>query len=162
MPRGCRQGKSQTTANAKASKPSYRGKNHFWFPSLGINQSVYSFPCSRSKAPGNVVYRWGCAGSNNVYLMAHDFGKFYPLYKAYKNGRLRKGMLAVYAGPNGRTHFYRLSFYKVVAPDGDVGWARLDLRSALTLGRASAARCASSCASTRSPSPRTWRSRHDS
>ena len=117
-----------------ASKPSYRGKNHFWFPSLGINQNVYSFPCSRSKAPGNVVYRWGCAGSNNVYLMAHDFGKFYPLYRAYKSGRLKKGMLAAYAGPNGRTHYYRLSFYKVVAPDGDVGWAYASQsRSALTL-----------------------------
>jgi hypothetical protein len=119
---------------AKPSKPSYKGKNHFWFPSLGINQNVYWFPCSRSKAPGNVVYRWGCAGANNVYLMAHDFGKFYPLYKAYRNGRLRKGMLAVYAAPNGRTHYYRLSFYKVVKPDGDVGWAYASTsRSALTL-----------------------------
>jgi hypothetical protein len=126
--------KPKTEAQPKASKPSYRGKNHFWFPGLGINQSVYSFPCSRSKAPGNVVYRWGCAGSNNVYLMAHDFGKFYPLYKAYKSGRLKKGMLAVYAGPNGRTHYYRLSFYKIVAPDGDVGWAYASQsRSALTL-----------------------------
>jgi hypothetical protein len=102
---------------------SYNGRNRFWFPSLGINQSVSWFPCSRSTAPGNAVYRWGCAGSNNVYLMAHDFGRFYPLYKAYKNGRLRDGMLAVYNGPNGNTHYYRLSFYRVVAPDGDVGWA---------------------------------------
>jgi hypothetical protein len=126
--------KSEPQANAKPGKPSYRGRNHFWFPSLGINQNVYSFPCSRSRAPGNVVYRWGCAGSNNVYLMAHDFGKFYPLYRAYKNGRLKKGMLAAYAGPNGRTHYYRLSFYRVVRPDGDVGWAYASTsRSALTL-----------------------------
>lgn len=126
--------KPKSEAKPSAGKPSYRGKNHFWFPSLGINQNVYSFPCSRSKSPGNVVYRWGCAGSNNVYLMAHDFGKFYPLYRAYKSGRLKKGMLAVYAGPNGRTHYYRLSFYKVVAPDGDVGWAYASQsRSALTL-----------------------------
>jgi len=119
---------------AKPAKPSYHGRNHFWFPSLGINQNVYSFPCSRSKAPGNVVYRWGCAGANNVYLMAHDFGKFYPLYRAYRNGRLHKGMLAVYAGPNGKTHYYRLSFYRVVKPDGDVGWAYSSTsRSALTL-----------------------------
>jgi hypothetical protein len=126
--------KAEPAARAKPSRPSYKGKNHFWFPSLGINQSVYWFPCSRSKAPGNVVYRWGCAGSNNVYLMAHDFGKFYPLYKAYKNGRLKKGMLAAYADPNGRTHYYRLSYYKVVKPDGDVGWAYASTsRSALTL-----------------------------
>jgi len=119
---------------SKPSKPSYRGRNHFWFPSIGINQNVYSFPCSRSKAPGNVVYRWGCAGSNNASLMAHDFGKFYPLYRAYRNGRLHKGMLAAYAGPNGRTHYYRLAFYRVVRPDGDVGWAYSSTsRSALTL-----------------------------
>jgi hypothetical protein len=125
---------AEAKPKATPSKPSYRGKNHFWFPGLGINQNVYSFPCSRSTAPGNVVYRWGCAGSNNVYLMAHDFGKFYPLYKAYKNGRLHKGMLAVYADPRGRTHYYKLAFYKVVRPDGDVGWAYASLsRSALTL-----------------------------
>ncbi len=126
--------RAEAKPTAKPGKPSYKGRNHFWYPSLGINQAVYSFPCSRSKSPGNVVYRWGCAGSNNVYLMAHDFGKFYPLYKAYRNGRLKKGMLAVYAGPNGRSHYYRLSFYKVVAPDGDVGWAYASQsRSALTL-----------------------------
>ena len=126
--------KSGNGSKSKPSKPSFRGKNHFWFPSLGINQGVYWFPCSRSEGPGNVVYRWGCAGSNNVYLMAHDFGKFYPLYRAYRNGRLHKGMLAVYAGPNGHTHYYRLSYYKVVAPDGDVGWAYASQsRSALTL-----------------------------
>jgi hypothetical protein len=126
--------RSDAKPKAKPAKPSYRGRNHFWFPSLGINQNVYSFPCSRSKAPGNVVYRWGCAGANNVYLMAHDFGKFYPLYRAYRSGRLHKGMLAIYAGPNGRTHYYRLSFYRVVKPDGDVGWAYSSTsRSALTL-----------------------------
>jgi hypothetical protein len=125
---------TQAAAKPSPKKPAYRGSNRFWFPNLGINQSVYWFPCSRSKAPGNVVYRWGCAGSNNVYLMAHDFGKFYPLYKAWKSGRLKKGMLAVYADPKGRTHYYRLSFYKVVAPDGDVGWAYASTsRSALTL-----------------------------
>ncbi len=128
------QAKPDGGSKSKSSKQPYRGKNHFWFPSLGINQAVYWFPCSRSQGPGNVVYRWGCAGANNVYLMAHDFGKFYPLYRAYRNGRLHKGMLAVYAGPNGHTHYYRLSFYRVVAPDGDVGWAYASQsRSALTL-----------------------------
>ena len=42
--------------------------------------------------PGNVVYRWGCAGSNNVYLFAHAHSAFKPLHDAYVNGRLRKGM----------------------------------------------------------------------
>ena len=106
-----------------AVAPTYAGQNHFWFPKLGINQKVYEFPCSRSEAPGDVVYRWGCAGENNVYLLAHNFGKFHPLYKAYYAGTLDKGLIAIYADPQGDVHYFELDWYKVVAPDGDVGFA---------------------------------------
>ena len=112
---------------APAPKPAaaatYTGQNHFWFPKLGINQKVYEFPCSRSEAPGDVVYRWGCAGENNVYLLAHNFGKFHPLYKAYYAGTLDKGLTAIYADPQGEVHYFEMAWYKVVAPDGDVGFA---------------------------------------
>ncbi len=53
-----------------SSAASYRGKNRMWFPALGISRSVSFFSCSSNAYPGNVVYRWGCAGSNNVYLFA--------------------------------------------------------------------------------------------
>ena len=33
------------------------------------------------------VYRWGCAGTNNVYLMGHAWGVS-PLHDAYVCGRL--------------------------------------------------------------------------
>lgn len=135
---------AQTTQAAQAAPkpqaprppaaPVYRGTNHFWFPKLGINQNVYAFPCSRTREPGNVVYRWGCAGANNVYLLAHNFGKFYPLYKAYYAHTLKKGLIAIYADSRGRVHYFKLAWYKVVPPDGDVGFAyAAQSRSSLTL-----------------------------
>ncbi|HET7677083.1 MAG TPA: hypothetical protein VFK38_04455 [Candidatus Limnocylindrales bacterium] len=108
---------------AAAPAPSYRGRNHFWFPALRIDQSVYSFPCSRSRAPDNLVYRWGCAGANNVYLMAHSYGKFRPLASAYYRGALRKGMLVAYADPSGRTRTYRLAWWKTARPTTAASWA---------------------------------------
>jgi hypothetical protein len=118
---GAAQPKPQAPTPAVA--PTYTGQNHFWFPTLGINQKVYEFPCSRGEAPGDLVYRWGCAGENNVYLLAHNHGKFHPLYKAYYAGTLDKGLIAIYADSQGEVHYFELAWYKVVAPDGDVGFA---------------------------------------
>jgi hypothetical protein len=125
---------SQTTAAAKPQAPSYRGRNRFWYPNLGISQPVYWFPCSRSRAPDNLVYRWGCAGSNNVYLMAHAWGKFNALNRAYTGGRLRAGQLVVYADGNGRVHYYRLDWWKTARPTTSASWAwAAQSRSSLTL-----------------------------
>ena len=52
--------------------------------------------------PGNRVYRWGCAGSNNVYLFGHAHSVFKPLHDAYVRGRLAKGMKVYYADANGK------------------------------------------------------------
>jgi sortase (surface protein transpeptidase) len=107
---------------AKAPAASYAGKNHLWIPALGVNRSVSFYACSRSTALANVVYRWGCAGSNNVYLMGHAWGVMRPLHDAYVSGRLKKGMQVIYADANGRVTRYRVSFWKVVSPVG-AGWA---------------------------------------
>ncbi len=111
-------------AKAPAAKApaSYRGKNHVWIPALGVNRSVSFYACSRSTALANVVYRWGCAGSNNVYLMGHAHSVFRSLHNAYVNGRLRKGMEVIYADSSGRVTRYKVSFWKVVSPVG-AGWA---------------------------------------
>ena len=108
---------------APAASAAYRGTNHVWIPSLGINRSVEFFPCARTKPPGHQLYRWGCAGANNVYLMAHAATVFKPLHDAYVSGRLRVGMEAIYADGSGRVTRYAVSYWKVVRPDGDVGWA---------------------------------------
>jgi hypothetical protein len=124
-------GKAAATAKSKATTPSpkpaastaYRGTNHVWIPSLGINRSVAFFPCSRSQAPGHRVYRWGCAGRNNVYLFGHASSVMKPLHDAYVAKRLRKGMPVWYADGNGKVRRYVVSYWRVVRPDGDIGWA---------------------------------------
>lgn len=101
----------------------YVGRNRVWIPSLGVNRSVSAFPCSRSRPPGHVVYRWGCAGRNNVYLFGHASSVFGPLHRAYVTGRLRVGMQVVYADGRGRVARYAVRFWRVVRPDGDIAWA---------------------------------------
>ena len=69
------------------------------------------------------MYRWGCAGANNVYLMGHAYGVMKPLHDAYVSGRLKVGMKAFYAGSNGRVHEYRVKWWKVTRPTTDAAWA---------------------------------------
>ena len=121
---------SKTPAAPKApshtkapSAPSYHGVNHVWIPSLGINKGVQSFPCSRTRPPDAGVYRWGCAGANNVYLMAHAWSTFKPLHDAYVRGTLRKGMRVWYADGGGHVHQYRVIWWKVTAPTTAASWA---------------------------------------
>ncbi|HVL53545.1 MAG TPA: sortase [Vitreimonas sp.] len=70
-----------------------------------------------------MIYRWGCGGSNNVYLMGHAASVLKPLHDAYVSGRLYKGMKVIYADANGQVRTYSVSYWKVVRPDGDVAWA---------------------------------------
>ena len=106
-------GSGGSTSSAPAS---YRGKNRMWFPALGINRSVSFFPCSSKAYPGNVVYRWGCAGRNNVYLFGHAHSVFKPLHDAYVRGRLKKGMKVMYADAKGKVRTYKLIWWKVTTP----------------------------------------------
>jgi hypothetical protein len=121
------------SAGSTTAATSYRGRNHVWMPSLGVSRSVSFYPCSRTTALANVVYRWGCAGRNNVYLMGHAWGVFRALHDAYYNGRLRKGMQVIYADNSGRVTRYRVTFWKVVSPVG-AEWAFASLsRPSMTL-----------------------------
>jgi hypothetical protein len=106
-----------------APAPTYHGTNHVWIPSLGISRSVSWFSCSRTTDPANYVYRWGCAGANNVYLLGHAWGVFKPLHDAYYNGRLRKGMKVIYADGSSKVHTYSVIWWKVVAPTTAASWA---------------------------------------
>ena len=114
---------------APASAPHYRGVNHVWIPSLGINKAVQSFPCSRSRPPDAGVYRWGCAGRNNVYLLAHAWSTFKPLHDAYVRGTLRKGMRVWYADGGGRVHAYSVIWWRVTPPTTAASWAWASLSS---------------------------------
>ena len=100
----------------------YHGTNHVWMPTLGINKPVYGFACSRGTDPANDVYRWGCAGSNNVYLLGHAWGVFKALHDAYFNGKLKVGMPVIYADSRGRVHLYRVTKWQVVSPT-NISWS---------------------------------------
>ena len=113
----------KATAKAPVAKPpSYSGTNHFWIPSLGINKHVYWFACTRSREPDNLIYRWGCAGANNVYILGHAYGVMKPLHDAYVRGTLHKGMVAIYADGRGRVHWYKVVSWRVVDPS-EAAWA---------------------------------------
>jgi hypothetical protein len=111
------------SASHAAGSAALKGRNHVWIPSLGVSRSVAWFPCSRAAEPANLVYRWGCAGSNNVYLLGHAWGVFKPLHDAYTSGRLHAGMKAYYADAKGKVHAYAVRWWRVVAPTTAASWA---------------------------------------
>jgi hypothetical protein len=116
-----------STATAHPAAPTspvrYAGRNHVWIPSLGINRSISSFACSRTRPPDNYVYRWGCSGSNNVYLLGHAYSVFKPLHDAYVGGRLRKGMKVLYADGAGHVSTYAVIWWRLVPPTTAASWA---------------------------------------
>jgi Sortase domain len=117
---------------AKAD-PRYTGTNHVWSAALGLDRRVVWFSCSRSRPPDMAVYRWGCAGANNVYLFAHAGGPFHRLHDLYVGGRLRRGMTVTFADAAGRIHRYAVAWWRVVLPtDGDFAFAAQS-RPSLTL-----------------------------
>ena len=110
-------------ARATPGAKTYKGRNHVWIPSLGINRSVSRFPCDRQRPPDNYVYRWGCAGANNVYLLGHAYSVFKPLHDAYVRGRLKVGLKAYYADAKGTVHLYKVKWWKVTPPTTGASWA---------------------------------------
>ncbi len=113
----------RAASSSKVPSTAFHGRNHVWIPSLGVNRSIQSFPCSRSRPPDAGVYRWGCAGSNNIYLLAHAWSTFKPLHDAYVSHRLRAGMKVWYADGAARVHAYRVVWWRVVAPTTAASWA---------------------------------------
>ena len=120
-------------SSGSSSPTSYKGRNHVWIPALGIDRSVSFFSCSSSAYPGDRVYRWGCAGANNVYLFGHAHSVFKPLHDAYVRGRLSKGMKVIYADANGKVSTYAVSWWKVTTPDKGAWAYAAQSRPSLTL-----------------------------
>ncbi len=112
---------------------SYSGRNHMWFPALGINRSVTGFACTSTAYPGDRVYRWGCAGGNNVYLFGHAHSVFKPLHDAYVRGRLQKGMKVMYADGNGKVSTYKIAWWKVTTPTNGAFAYAAQSRPSMTL-----------------------------
>jgi hypothetical protein len=100
----------------------YQGTNHVWIPALGISKAVQFYPCSRKTALQAYMYRWGCAGRNNVYLMGHAYAPMKPLYDAYGRGTLKVGMRAYYADGDGRVHTYAVIWWRTTSPKTSSSW----------------------------------------
>jgi len=109
-------------ASARSAVTTFAGHDHVWIPTLGVSRAVSFFACSSTAYPGDRVYRWGCAGSNNVYLFGHAGSVFAALHDAYVAGRLHRGMALYYAGGDGVVHRYTVRWWKVTTPDNGA-WA---------------------------------------
>ena len=120
-------------ARAAPTPPSHSGANHVWSAALGLNRSVAAFPCSRSRPPDMAIYRWGCAGHNNVYLFAHAGGPFGRLHDLYVRGGLRRGMTVTYADPSRTVHRYKVAWWKVVLPTNGAFAYAAQSRPSMTL-----------------------------
>lgn len=99
-----------SSKTSTAAGPLVLKANQFAFPAISIStKAVRWWDCYRDDAMPNYVYRWGCAGSNNVFLLGHSYGMFKPLWSAYHSGALKLGLVAYYAGSDGKMHAYRVT-----------------------------------------------------
>jgi Sortase domain len=120
--------KAPSTVTAKApsihsSTIAFVGRNHVWIPLLGIDRSVSPYACREQHPPDNFVYRWGCAGTNNVYLLGHAYSVFKPLHDAYVSHRLKVGLTAYYADARGTVHVYAVTWWRITLPTPGSKWA---------------------------------------
>jgi hypothetical protein len=120
LKKGAAKASSKAVASVRTS--GFHGRNHVWIPALGISRSTTAYSCSSSFYPGNRVYRWGCAGRNNIYLFGHAHSVFKPLHDAYVRGSLRKGMKVYYADGAGKVSTYAVRWWRLTTPQNGA-WA---------------------------------------
>jgi sortase (surface protein transpeptidase) len=97
-------------ARPVAPAPAVRA-NTIVIPRLGLVQPVgwYTDCLGQAAVPHWGAWRWSCAGSNNIYVMAHNPGTFTPILS------LRAGDIVKYGDPSGRVHTYRVSYTTIVS-----------------------------------------------
>lgn len=108
---------SPTPTPTPKPPPTYSGTSHFWYPALGISRPWKWYGCEYGGAASlgyYDVYRWGCAGTNNIYLMGHASGSFYPLWRGYHSGKLKTGQSVYYADAQGHVKQWRVLWIKHV------------------------------------------------
>ena len=101
-------------ARTATAAPVLSGHDRFWFPALGIADAVHTFDCASSSAIPAGIWRFGCHGGRNIYLMSHAWSDFGSLRTAYHAGRLNAGMIAYYAGPDGHVLRYQVAWVRHV------------------------------------------------
>jgi hypothetical protein len=81
--------------------------NGLSIPALGINSPIRGMSQCGGVIP-NGIFRWSCAGRNNLYLLGHAWGVFAPIHNGYHRGLLKPGLIARYTDGAGVVHVYRL------------------------------------------------------
>jgi hypothetical protein len=95
-------------AKAPAKPAGAPRANSLAIPALGINA-----PIGTSKCGGlipNGIWRWPCAGHDNMYLLGHAWGVFAPLHDGYHAGLLKPGLIALYTDASGVVRKYSLQW----------------------------------------------------
>jgi hypothetical protein len=106
----------------KHTTVTYSGVYHLWIPGLGLSRSIHDWGCNGGLIP-NLVEYWGCAGTNNLYLLGHAWGVFAPIHDGYHSGALHVGLTAYYADKAGKVHKYRISQIRHVAIKDYASWS---------------------------------------
>jgi len=87
--------------------------NSFWMPDipkLDKPINVNHLGCNEGVIPDKSMEVWssGCAGPNNLFIMAHADGAFGPLREAYNAQKLRIGEIAYYTDAVGQLYAYEV------------------------------------------------------
>jgi hypothetical protein len=98
-----------TVAPAPKVVPARAVKNSLAIAALGINASIKGMSTCGGLI-SNAVYRWPCAGHNNLYLLGHAYGVFKSVHDGYHAGKLTAGMIARYTDAAGKVHKYQLAW----------------------------------------------------
>jgi hypothetical protein len=88
-------------------------RNYLAIPALRIDAPIGITTCGGLIPNG--IWKWPCAGPNNLYLLGHAWGVFKPLHDGYHAGLLTTGLTALYADGSGAVHRYRLLWVEHLA-----------------------------------------------
>jgi hypothetical protein len=88
--------------------PAQLGPNSLSIPALNIAAAIGTSSCGGLIPDG--IWRWPCAGANNLYLLGHAWGVFAPIHDGYHSGALTVGMVAIYRDGAGAFHQYKLQW----------------------------------------------------
>jgi hypothetical protein len=95
------------TAKPAAVRPAVSiARNRFDIPGLRIDAPIGVTTCGGLIPNG--IWKWPCAGQNNLYLLGHAWGVFKPLHDGYHAGLLTPGLTALYTDGSGVVHRYQL------------------------------------------------------
>jgi hypothetical protein len=95
-----------TTKPAAVRAAIATGRNRLAIPALRIDAPIGVTTCGGLIPNG--IWKWPCAGKNNLYLLGHAWGVFKPVHDGYHAGILTPGMVAIYTDGAGAVHSYRL------------------------------------------------------